>query len=82
MPLLAAICATLLMFYCGYVYSETHTDISYLVTHLYLITALILCGMVKTNVKSDKSKSQRAGSSEVSPETDGESAKDSASSPR
>lgn len=47
MPLLAALAATGLMFYSGYVYDQTRTDVSYLVTHLYIICALILCGMVK-----------------------------------
>lgn len=76
MPLIAAICAIFLMVMSGNVYSETRTDISYLVTHLYLITALLCCAMVKINVKPGKSKDEPTGSSKVPEGTEGQSPKD------
>ena len=77
MPLLAAICACGLMFFSGYVYDQVKTDVAYLVTHLYLITSLLLCGMVRSNKReSRKSKDEPTGSGKVSTGTEGESAKD------
>lgn len=76
MPLVAAISATLLMIMSGRLYDQVHTDVAYLVTHLYIMTALILCGMVKGNVKSRKSKDEPTGSGKVSTGTEGESSKD------
>jgi len=47
MPLLGALAATGLMFYSDYVYDQARTDTSYLVTNLYIISALILCGVLR-----------------------------------
>ena len=77
MPLLAAICACGLMLYSGYVYDQVKTDVAYLVTHLYLITSLLLCGMVRSNKReSRKSKNEPTGSGKVSPDTEGQPPKD------
>ncbi len=76
MPLLAAFAATFLMFVSGHVYSVVHTDTAFLVTNLYIMTALILCGMVRKNAKRRKTKAEPSSSSSVSPGTDDESAKD------
>ena len=77
MPLLAAICACFLMFYSGYVYDQVKTDVSYLVTHLYIMTSLLLCGMVRGHKReSRKSKDEPTGSGKVSSGTEDESSKD------
>ncbi|AEJ81558.1 gp039 [Erwinia phage vB_EamP-S6] len=76
MPLIAAFAATFLMFMSGYVYDQTHTDTAFLVTNLYIMTALILCGMVRKNAKRRKTKAEPSSSSSVSPGTKDESSKD------
>lgn len=76
MPLLAAICSLVLGLYSGHVYDQVHTDVSFLVTNLWLMTGLILAGMVKVHAKRRKTKAEPSSSSSVSPGTKDESSKD------
>lgn len=76
MPLVAAFCCLMLALYSGHVYSETHTDVTYLVTNLWRVAGMILAGMVKTNVQSRQKKDEPTGSGKVSTDTEGQSSKD------
>lgn len=83
MPLVAAFAACGLMIFSGYIYDQVHTDVTYLVTNLYLMTSLLLCGMVR-GIKREprKSKDEPTGSSKVYESAESQSADDESSASR
>lgn len=80
MPILALWGAVILMIVSSYAYHVTGTDTAYLVTHLYLITALILTGMVKINDKSHKNQNEPTSSGKLSEKVESNPPKDTTTS--